>query len=459
MISYVNIILSITLISLIIVFYHQNKRGWMLGLICAYLCCQLDITVMNMTFNSHYLLLPVLLTFALLEWRKGSIYITRPTLYFIVAWVSTLCIYFVAYMINGDKSVWIQAGVKFIGISAYILEATLLIVLFQTLEEDQKLKSFLYFLIVVAAVNTLLIVMQTYVDYVGTTVTRQLVSGHILEHDISDGIFKRAHGIFVSPVILAGVSVLTLAVFAGYAIRKANIHWRYYVVAIVVGAAGLFSYTKTAVLGYPVVLIVASFCLFFNKKQSVGWRLKRIGIFALCTLMMFSVWYVATPPQNVYRRDVYLGYMVKNMDDTFDTRVRDLVEDKEDVITEEGSVEDIKSSLSIFKENPLIGVGPMPAEGEQIYDMMYISILHNGGALAFVILMAFYCGLAIYAFIKRRFISLLILAVMALICFASDVLTYTAIMPFFVLALNLVEDEKGKKLYLKSPRKYNVEQH
>jgi len=91
----------------------------------------------------------------------------------------------------------------------------------------------------------------------------------------------------------------------------------------------------------------------------------------------------------------------------------------------------------------------MSVAGEHIYDMMYISVLHNGGVLAFLILLIFYGGLAVYTFIKKKVVAFLIVCVFAFASLAGDALVYTALLPFFALALNLTENKGGKRYYLK----------
>ena len=457
MVEFVNIGLSLVLIGIIIALYCRGKITWMISIICVFFCIRLDISILGLTFGSHYLLLPFLSAIVFLEWRKGNIYFSRPTLYFIIAWTSVLFIYIVAYLLRGNMDAWPEAGIKFVGILAYIIEAVLLVSLLQRLEDREKFNSFLYFILITAAINTMFVLLQLFFSSAGIPLTRLFVEGHILEGDIATGFFKRAHGIYFSPIILAAVTSFMFAVFAGYAIKKRKIPFHYYIAAILIGIIGLFSYTKTAVLGYPVLLVI-SIIVIFVQKDSMKSRFMQIGKLCLCVLLMFSAWYVITPPKNEYKREMYMGYLGQNFNRVFDTRIRDLVEDKEvDQELEQEVDQEVvgnttgttKSSLSVFKENPLIGVGPMSVAGEHIYDMMYISVLHNGGVLAFLILLIFYGGLAVYTFIKKKVVAFLIVCVFAFASLAGDALVYTALLPFFALALNLTENKGGKRYYLK----------
>jgi hypothetical protein len=223
-------------------------------------------------------------------------------------------------MLRGNMDAWPDAGIKFVGILAYIIEAVLLVSLLQRLEDREKFNSFLYFILITAAINTMFVLLQLFFSSAGIPLTRLFVEGHILEGDIATGFFKRAHGIYFSPIILAAVTSFMLAVFAGYAIKKRKIPFHYYIAAILIGIIGLFSYTKTAVLGYPVLLVIS---------------------------------------------------------------------------------------------------------------------------------LMFYGGLAVYTFIKKKVVAFLIVCVFAFASLAGDALVYTALLPFFALALNLTENKGGKRYYLK----------
>jgi hypothetical protein len=456
------LVLTIVLLVLTAVFYHLKKMTWLIAVVCTAFCMQLDIWTPVFMFGSHYIFAAALLCIVILEWKKGNLYIARPTLYFIFTWAIIFVIYLLAYLINGQGASWAEVGIKLFGIIAYVLETVMLIMLIQTLDKEEKRRSLLFFILVLAAINSVFVFLQIFVPEIGIPLTRSLVSSESLERTLEHGLFTRAYGIYTTPVVLGGITLFTLASLTGFALDKEKTPAYFYFIACAIGFFGLLSYTKTSVLGYPLLLFSAVICLFIQKTP-MKMRVKQVTAFVLCTLVMFTAWFFLTPEKNINNRNAYINFLGSGITHIFNTRKDKLVDDVRieesqgkqgfDNQQEHGDDVIIKSAFTIFKENWLLGVGPASVQGEKIYDMQFISLLHNGGILAFLAAGVFYVWLGINALRKKKTTVLLILVVALIMCMAMDVFLTTIYLPFMAFALCLSQDDSGKNLKVKSKKK------
>ena len=109
----------------------------------------------------------------------------------------------------------------------------------------------------------------------------------------------------------------------------------------------------------------------------------------------------------------------------------------EDNVQREGNME---GAFGVFVKHPIIGVGPLPVEGEFMGDSEYISILHDGGILRFLTYGYFYCGLALYYFLRKCNHELIMLVGIGMGAVSMMVFSYGCIIPF--MAYCICEQEK-----------------
>ena len=73
---------------------------------------------------------------------------------------------------------------------------------------------------------------------------------------------------------------------------------------------GILSFSKTFMLGVPLIFLVAVVILLFNRRER-SVRLGRLGILFLLTVAVYGFVYIALPEHMVNVKNYYYGFLLK----------------------------------------------------------------------------------------------------------------------------------------------------
>lgn len=464
-------IIALFLISVVLLLYVLKKYVWFIASVCIYLTIPIDIITPVMNIGSHYLLLILLGVITLIEFRNKNIYLTQLTKWFLITWTAFFVACVIGFLLNGRHNNMFGATIKFIGIIAFVIETTLLIVLSQLLSKEQQIKAFKKYIIIFVCITSVFVLLQIYVESIGIPITKAIMHSGSLDVLIQKGFFTRALGMTPSPVMLASLFLIILTIMLTYSVKK-EVPFYYYIFFVFAGFIMLLSNTKTAILGLPIAVIIGIVLECIQKTQLIK-KLKKIVVLTLCFTIILSSWAFLIPERLNYIRNSYISYLGPNISTIFETRKEAMIYDNEVAMKEfENSntgyinedtkdldnsdtnniqkenandvddVLDYKNSSEIIRENWLFGVGPMSTNGEYFTDMSYIAILHNGGVVAFCCLAVFYVMMFIRSIKKKQEIVCGSLLITALIFLGFSWYISATYIPFIAFAILMLQNNR-----------------
>lgn len=243
------------------------------------------------------------------------------------------------------------------------------LVLISLLCETLDRRSVETLLLVVLAVNAAIGFAQLIVPG-GAQLTLQLwgrEGGTVLEQYAEWGNIPRASGTFTSPIILASVALMGLAVaWAGILTGGRDWGARYRWLLVASAVAGILTLTKTFILGAPAVLIGGLGLRALLIASARSWRPRSaLGVLAVA-LVGFGVtlWigrYLAGLGLPV---GYYVGFLAEPLA-AFGGRY--------------GPGGQLEAAAAVVGENLVLGVGLTRVGGEFLGDSLYVSILHATG--------------------------------------------------------------------------------
>ena len=102
----------------------------------------------------------------------------------------------------------------------------------------------------------------------------------------------------------------------------------------------------------------------------------------------------------------------------------------------------LSDTFEIFKEHLFIGVGPGQVRNEFVGDSEYITLLHNGGVMCFVIYAVFYGGLIMGYYLQEKYQELFILVTIGIGGISMMIFSYSCIIPFLSFCICVDKEEK-----------------
>ncbi len=448
----ITIIIPLVMIMAIIALYIFRKLEWFMALVCLYLVIPIDMITPFIDIGSHYILLATLFAITCIELKKKNIYISKLTIKFLIAWAGIFIIYLIAYLINGNHSSIFAPAFKFTGVFAFVSEVVLLILLAQLLNKQKQINAFKKFILLFISLTSVFVLMQIYFGNIGIPLTKAVMHSKSLDILTQKGYVTRAMGLTSSPVLLAALLLMIISIMLAYSIKN-KVPFYYYLLICFTGFIAMLTNTKTFTLGLPLAIVV-SIILVIVAKKNIMQKLKQIGIYVICLIIIFAAWFLFIPQKIQYVRNAYIAYLGPNITKILDTRQLAMLENQEPEIEEgifdgEETNEEIgipyKNSGQVIKENWLIGVGPVSVYGEYFTDMSYIAILHNGGVIAFAVLLGFYLFIFIKSIKKRNFIVISSLVVTAAIFLTFSWYINCTYVPFIAFSILLLQDERKLK--------------
>lgn len=189
---------------------------------------------------------------------------------------------------------------------------------------------------------------------------------------IVDGQYGRLSGVFQFPALSGVFSLLAISYFVTQ--NKIIKNKKIYVCLAVF--CGIASMSKTFYIGIFIVAIV----WIAQGVKSMNRKAVRICVLLLFFMALFFIYYD--------KIIVWLMSVNINMAYYVSTILNPLKAMAARYDLQSGFLMD---TIEVVNENLLIGVGPYSVQGEFVGDNGYITIIHNGGLIAFFLVAAFYC--------------------------------------------------------------------
>ena len=465
----INNIIIFTILCVCILLYSQKKIDKMLIVIgISYVCMPVIKIGVNNGINSAYVLTFVLTVLFVHSFLFKRLIFRKEQLVYLISMVLSVLLICIGWLLNGVPS--LSGLIHFAGMSQYILGVFIFSVFVSSYDVEKK-DLFKKIFGGIILLNYVLVFLQMVYPILGKEITKYLYTyeGKTAPLEAVDfewsGRFVRSFGTFYSPTVLGIVSLL-LAIFFLREITERKKVLKLDVVFYVLSVGlGLLAFSKMAIIG-NIIIIFINVLLEVGKNKG-----RRVSCIALKTVTIILIVYFGTaglqcllgftPYVQYYYIDklnVFAAletrygnlFSSSEMDMETETNAVEIessvIETETSVIETEAEVNNIEDEIpviegntleafDIFRKHPIIGVGPMSIEGEFLGDSEYISILHNGGILAFGAYGCCYGYLILWSFVKKRKAELLTLFGVGMGAVSIMVFSYGCIIPFVAYCL------------------------
>lgn len=310
--------------------------------------------------------------------------IDRKSICFLLCLSMVIFLSFLGWIINGEGSFF----VPFLGELKFIIVAFELFIIFNSYEKEQIENGFQKAMITAIVLNAIVVVLSLLIPVHITSIVELFYYNDDTinaSESIINGKMARAYGLFNHPAALALFSLFSLVFFLKNYFKVAH-GWFFLFLSML---TGLLAFSKTFIIGFPIVIII--WLLFYGKAL---FRSKAGSILLIIMLALFFLFVISFDSILGFIRErspvlaYYLGFL-KDPAGSLNTRYS-------------SSAGNLAPLYKIISEHPIIGVGPNPIMGEVVLDSAPLTILHDGGVLRLLVVMAMYAGMINDCIKKRR---------------------------------------------------------
>ena len=442
----------IVFVVLIIAYFNikkeYEKSVCILGV--SYVCSPAIKTGNGIALNSSYLLTLVCVMMILHIIVNKKIYIDKTAIQYFVAMNMGLAVIGIALLVNGNPK-W-RDIIHFAGMEQYIVGVYSLVTLIKTHRLNKRVV-FRKIITGVIILNYIIGMIQLFNWNLGEKITRQLyVYGgkdapiNTMKNEV--GRFARIFGTFYSPTVLGVISLIMLTFMAYELISDEEKFAQNAILYIASLGLGLLAFSKLTIIGVFLTWILEFVLLLMKRKiQFIRKHVRTLGITILTFLVIGTL-------QCMIGLGPYVGYYyfkATNIKVALGSRYENLIETEKG---ENGQKEidqgeekerhtgNLSDTFEIFKEHPFIGVGPGQVRNEFMGDSEYITLLHNGGGMCFVIYAVFYGGLIIGYYLQEKYQELFILVTIGIGGISMMIFSYSCIIPFLSFCICVDKEEK-----------------
>ena len=412
----------------------------------------------NSGINPSYWVTGILLVTSILECSNGNMTIGKDQKkYFLYMQGIILCMILGAILSNNFL---ISDILHYIGTEQYILGVFLIGNWYEKREVNGS-KCFKYTIIIVITANIIMGLIQMFSVKIGGILTKILFTYTGKDLQINDVLqvtkrFIRIMGTNYSPTVLGIISLLMIAYFVSQILNNKKVYF-WYILALFLG---LFAFSKSAILGTWIIILLGMLLEIFVKRKITNilifkW-LKCIGItlstyifvciFAsLIGLSAFVNYYyfesfnirkaVSTRYGNILENTQTQEERIVPISDGESDSIISNKENSSEMSYENKNLEqtndgNLIEAFEVFKEHPVFGVGPGSLRGEFVGDSQFIMVLHDGGISAFIIYGIFFGGLLVQKIKKKDIKNSLIICALGMGAFSLPVFILGCTIPF-----------------------------
>ena len=447
-------IVLLTLAFLLVLFLRRRYAGLAAGAAVAYACLPVVKTSETAGINPAYFVTALLLVLAVVVLARGEARFHRGHWWFLGFTAVSLLFFALGWLVNGNPQP--SHLVHFAGVGQYAAGALCLSLLLPlgVGQGDTVRRILKRAAAVILGINGVFAVIQLSSFPLGYTMTSLLYTYGGKTAPLASmaklGYFARAFGANYTPINLGILCLLIGGFLMGGAVLYRRWRWSDFTLFTAACLLGLFSFSKTIILGIFVLLAALLLLGIGQRLFRRGWRPEKTvrfaawGGYALSVLVSFAaVGIVAGSIGLSGQVRYYFGFLIDPLaaftsryggaipseEKPGDGRPMDSADSAE---KEEGNMTD---ALDVVKKHPLIGVGPAAVENEFLGDSQVILVWHDGGVLAVLAYGAFY-GFLLLCFIGRRETARMLLVLgLGIACLSVPALTYGCTMPFLAYCL------------------------
>lgn len=251
------------------------------------------------------------------------------------------------------------------------------------------------------------------------------------------GSFSRIYGATYSPTVLGGYVLFAFSFVLALMLIERGENNSLLLLSTVL--LGFMAYSKTAIIGMPVIgLIFLMRPLFSGKMHNSKPFLQCIGLLLVGfgVLLLLAI-YFGRLGQVRY----YFG-LFSNPLQIFQNRYGSSVD-----MGDPNATSGTAGTLALFLKHPIIGVGMLAVLDEVLWDSQYLSLLHDGGIVLFVVTLSFYISVYVRQRKAKGLPQMMILVALMLTAFAVNVFTVTMYIPFIALCVGVRGKLKGENSF------------
>lgn len=450
-----NIIIILVVVYIIVQYQKKQLNNVCVALMVAYVCLPVIKFSGERGINSAYIVtLVICVLFGIQLIKKNIIFDRISTLYLAAMSLSTGSVV-VGWLVNGNPKA--SDIINFTGIGQYILGTYLfsrLIAIFNLKKDEVMVKGIKWIL----GLNIIASIVEIASWKIGNLFIRQFYAytgkeGPINVEATRAG-FVRVFGTFYSPSVLGVMSLLISTYILFTIIEKNKIILEYVVLYCCAVALGLLAFSKLAIIGTPLVMGISIVYITIQERKIkvLKLMLKMCAIMLLPYIIVVSLqWCLGYhgPVKYYYRTAFNISKAMESRYANIDEPSSDEpsnAESSNDASNNKTSNDDekegiVSSATQIFKEHPIIGVGPAPIKNEFLGDSEYIGVLHNGGLTNFAIHLILYSVLGIYWMCQKGNRELFTLLAIGISGVSVMVFSYGCVIPF--LASCIIKNEEN----------------
>lgn len=243
------------------------------------------------------------------------------------------------------------------------------------------------------------------------------------------GAFRRIFGATFSPTILGGYVLLAFSfVFALILLEKGK-EKNNLILLLSIILLGFLAFSKTAIIGMPVVGFI-----FLMRSLICGGTQYRKLFFQFMVLLLVAFGgtvLVAVYFERLGVVQYYFGLFLKPLQ---------IFQNRYGSSTDMGNLNVTSGTagmLTAFMKHPVIGVGMVAILDEFAGDSQYLSLLHDGGIVLFVITLSFYISVYMRQRKVKGLPQMMILFAVMLVSWATNVLTVITYIPFISFCIGV----------------------
>jgi membrane protein len=408
----------------------MSKRSSFVG-VMLFLILNPRITFYNINIDFSYLVLIFLIVSILIEkkafmlYRKNSSYLKILLLNLIIFTISTLL-----YGFNLNNLTY----TSLFGLLKYIL---LIVCVPAYYNEDINInKKYIVLFRVAILVNLVGVILQQLYGYTISPFFKDLYLGQFGGYYSSlsvKSIYYRKFGFFPNPMMLGIFSLFsTIVMLQEYSKNNKTIDLLSLIFSF---ATGFMSMSKTFYLGYPIILlayILRNGLKSIKKRNLFKNTLPIVAITPILFLVFIGIYDIAKQSSN-NSIDYYLRILqdpVRSLETRYSI-------DSSDILLSE--------TYSVIQEYPILGVGFNRPRNEFLGDSTYVLCLHNGGVVAFLMVISFYILILKNKWKQKDFYSVLFIILWIISGFALPTLfNYVFVIPFY---FNFMLNEDRRTIY------------
>ena len=436
-----------------LIFYARKKyvfAFWMLGV--SYVCLPVVKMSSGRGINSAYALTLVCMLIFVHSFIKKRLCYDRIAGYYLVSMIAGLIVIGVGLLLNGNPKT--SDLIHFMGMGQYIVATFMLAVLIRSYGIYKK-DLFRKILTGIIIINYCMGIIQLFSWSIGEKITRQLyvysgkeVPINVFRDEV--GRFARIFGTSYSPTVLGIISLLTLTYFMHAMIQEEKVTKSNLILYVASLGLGLLAFSKTVIIGVFLIWALSFLIVLIQKrcKQIFVLFFKILGMtIGTFVIIGFIQCLIGLGPQVDYYY-FKASNIVVALGSRYDNLASSLQKGDSEIGEIEGQIQEsekgqqakehagnLKDTFEIFMEHPFVGVGPSQIKNEFIGDSEYITILHNGGIVTFLIYAIFYGGLLIYFFLMKNTQELFLLIAIGLGGVSMTVFSYGCIIPFLTFCV------------------------